>query len=73
MSTANVKPTEFCEPKRLRGSVTVDRQKTGVERCIPLELRESSYRGIYYCGGPGIGQRFLLQENDETSRWHIRV
>lgn len=55
-------------------NTTLDAASKLVERAlgIPLELRESSYRGIYYCGGPGIGQRFLLQENDEASRWHVQ-
>jgi hypothetical protein len=36
---------------------------------IELRRRDSSYRGIYYCGG-SVAQEYLLQVNDEGARWH---
>jgi len=39
---------------------------------IPLTLRESSYRGLYYCAGEGVSNDYLLQSNDEEARWHTR-
>jgi len=37
---------------------------------IHLMRRDSSYRGIYYCAGEGVANDYLLQMNDEESRWH---
>jgi hypothetical protein len=36
---------------------------------IPLRRRDSSYRGVYYVAGKGVAKDFLLQENDDESRW----
>lgn len=51
---------------------TLDEAARIVERTlgVPLRLRESSYSGIYYCGVPGLGDRYLVEENVEGSRWH---
>lgn len=39
---------------------------------IRLELRDSSYRGIYYRAGAGRENNYLLQSNSEGHRWHSR-
>jgi hypothetical protein len=37
---------------------------------IHLTLRDSLYRGIYYCTGERVVNDYLLQINDEKSRRH---
>lgn len=37
---------------------------------IQLMLRDSTYRGIYYCAGRGVENDYLLQTNDEGARWY---
>ena len=39
---------------------------------VRLRLRDSSYRGIYYRGGEGRSNDYVLQTNDENARWHSR-
>ena len=36
---------------------------------IRLVRRDSDYRGIYYSAGEGVNNDYLLQYNDENSRW----
>ena len=37
---------------------------------IQMVLRDSSYRGIYYCAGDSTGIDYRLQSNGEQARWH---
>lgn len=39
---------------------------------IRLARRDSDYRGIYYSAGEGVTNDYLLQKNDENSRWRSR-
>lgn len=39
---------------------------------IRLELRDSSYRGVYYRAGAGRANNYLLHSNKAGDRWHSR-
>lgn len=52
----------------LEEAATLVEQTLGVR----LTLRDSSYRGIYYCAGSGATNDYFLQTNGEEARWHSR-
>lgn len=39
---------------------------------IRMSLRDSSYRGLYYCAGAGVDKDFVLEANEEGASWHSR-
>jgi hypothetical protein len=51
---------------------SLEEAATLVERTLGIRLlrRDSLYRGIYYSAGEGVANDYLLQTNDEESRWH---
>lgn len=39
---------------------------------VRMWLRDSSYRGIYYCAGEGAKKDFDLETNEEGASWYSR-
>lgn len=39
---------------------------------VGMQLRDSSYRGLYYCAGAGANKDFDLETNEEGASWYSR-